>query len=964
MAIVCYILVFLSGFTGLVYQVTWQKYLSVMLGSHASSSAIVLALFFLFLSLGYALLSDITKKLSSNNFLIYGFIELIIGLYAFYSPGLFNFIFDLYNLTQISSPLMASILYSSLFLFVPTVLMGGTIPVLVQGLSASYSQSSRVHAKIYSINTIGAFFGCLMAGFMLIEQLGLADTLFVAGWINIFIFLIALIVVIKNKNSFQGPAVEVSSRADEVLSESFILKNKIFVLSLISFCSGFYIFCIEKIIIRMAGLIYGSSAYSYTIVVAAFILAIACGGFFIARHEEKLSTSRGLAITLGLSLLLLVALYLFIPIWPTLALRTRLFFSSSLINFNWYWLAVLVSSLAILILPIGLLGMNLPILFSHFRSSNESLLRSVGRLYSINSVGSALGAVFGGYFLFNYFSASQIFLICIGLLFLVACMSIFLIDGLRSFKIKFGVYLIFILSAVIFIPKWQATDFVPGRHNVISISPYESNLDAIFNTYFKNINVLFEKYDPNTLVHVTQINDIDRILYVNGKADAMTTGDQNTRALAALTPIALSPIPVKKVFIAGLGAGLSTAVASGFSEVEKIDVAEISSGVIEALPYFSQHNFDIESRMRKINLETGDAYKVLMQKKYLYDLIICEPSNPWVSGVEKLFSIEFYNQVSKKLSPQGLFAQWFPLFSIDPATFSIILNTYSKVFKWVYVWSATGGAITIIGSQNELKLNFDLAESRYNEQKAIYNKFKILSPASIYYLQLLSPGQVQLLTLNQDEIHSVYAPLLEFRAGRGHFANLSVDLSDLLFSRGLLPLPKALDSYKWPIWYKDGLKFDFASFESALILNMPVRAYLYRNLLLALPQLENKKLLTSELAKISDLILLSGVPSNLGKIGEINEKNIELILTQIKQLNSIGFLPKISHLTNEIDKKCQGGNKACYSMKLAFLKQLSSKNDFLELNLSNPQLLSQAEKDKVDRLYSDVILIYKSMNSF
>ena len=158
--LICFAMVLLSGFTGLVYQVTWQKYLSIYLGSHALATCLVLSTFFLFMALGYSLLGKYSPRLMKNKILLYGVIEGLIGFYAFLSPSFFHWLYNNFSLSQLSgtTELAAQTLLASAFIGFPTFLMGGTIPVLTQGLVRNFQKSHRIHALIYGLNTFGAFF--------------------------------------------------------------------------------------------------------------------------------------------------------------------------------------------------------------------------------------------------------------------------------------------------------------------------------------------------------------------------------------------------------------------------------------------------------------------------------------------------------------------------------------------------------------------------------------------------------------------------------------------------------------------------------------------------------------------------------------------------------------------------------------------------------------------------------------
>jgi MFS family permease len=191
------LLTLLTGFTGLVYEVAWQKYLATLLGSHGEATAAVLAIFLGGLSVGYALFGRITRVRVSRAretegrarlLLLYGGVEIGIGIFVLVFPSLFG----VARALSLAMPDVGAgagfafdVLLSALLIGPPTVLMGGTIPILTLGLAGSREASTRVHAWIYGANTAGAFAGALCSAFFLIPALGLDGVLYTLGSLNI-----------------------------------------------------------------------------------------------------------------------------------------------------------------------------------------------------------------------------------------------------------------------------------------------------------------------------------------------------------------------------------------------------------------------------------------------------------------------------------------------------------------------------------------------------------------------------------------------------------------------------------------------------------------------------------------------------------------------------------------------------------------------------------------------------------
>ena len=184
----------LTGFTGLVYEVTWQRYLATLLGSHSEATAAVLALFLGGLALGYALFGRATRRLAARDatssgpvLRVYGGVEMAIGVYALLFPALFDAARAVsFRLPFDGGPGFAfDVALSALLILPPAVLMGGTIPMLTQALARSLDDATRTHALVYGFNTTGAFAGALAAGFWIVPSLGLAGALVAMAVVNL-----------------------------------------------------------------------------------------------------------------------------------------------------------------------------------------------------------------------------------------------------------------------------------------------------------------------------------------------------------------------------------------------------------------------------------------------------------------------------------------------------------------------------------------------------------------------------------------------------------------------------------------------------------------------------------------------------------------------------------------------------------------------------------------------------------
>lgn len=783
---VCQILVFLTGFTGLVYQVTWQKYLSNFLGSHASATTIILGVFFLFLTLGYLTLGRISNRIMKNQFLLYGIIEGLIGAYCLISPLYFEWLNRVFSFHVPNEFLRLAVdsFFTCLFIGFPTWLMGATIPVLTEALSGSLTTSHRTHALIYGINTVGAFLGTLICGFFLIEQFGLTITVVMMSFVNLFVAGIAYLLARDNSQVFAVKSFP-KSEFEEMLKPKMMTSTK--TLYALSFLSGFYFFSFENLFIRLANLSLGSTNYTYSIVVAGFILAIAVGSFIVSRLDS-INERNFLYPAFASMLVAFGLLYFLIPKWPMIFLRVRWIFQGSDMNHSLYWMAVLVLLLLLLLIPVGLMGAGLPLLFAYLRRFGVSLNSTVGSLYAINSLGCTLGTFIGGYILYNFVSISAIYKIN---LFLIA-ISLLLLVYAVSTKHRY-VYIVFSLVSILFavlVPGWNENSFAPGVYLSTTppapFRPFSDNWHKVKEKLNRG-EIIFTQHDPNTSVHVQKFADGNLALFVNGKPDAVTNSDHIVRSMTPLVPLSIAR-EIKNVFIVGLGGGLSTAISAGFKENERVTVAEISKGVISAQSLFEKFNNLVPNR-HKVDIVNGDAFKVLRQQKNLFDVIICEPSNPWVTGVDKLYTYDFLKLVRDKLTPNGVFSQWFLTAGINTESFRRILRTYNSVFPWTSVWVTGGLAVAIIGSKTEPVLDFRKMESRFQERNELYKSLGFNHYLSLLSLQSLPPLSVYAVSRDINTMYELSHPRLSYEAGRAFFAVQTVYLDSLLSTFLTEPYP-------------------------------------------------------------------------------------------------------------------------------------------------------------------------------
>ena len=423
LSIFIYFFIFLTGTAGLVYQVTWQKYLSRLLGSDSAATAIILAVFLGGLSLGYYLCGKLTLRVK-RHFEAYAILEGVIGLWCLIFPHTFRFVDTLTQHWSFAPPVMIiiqGIVCSALLMGVPTICMGATIPFLTRGLSRDLAEATRVHALVYAVNTAGAFLGALLAGFYLIPTYGLPATMVKASFLNLgaFIFFLLVPKLLRPAELQVEPEKIIAGAVPE--PSPVLPRFPALILYAIAFLSGFYVMSLENVLIRITNLSLGSSSYSFSIIVAVFILSIAVGSFVIGGLKH---ISRWL-LYLNQLLIAISLLLIFISLdqWPYWAHLARISFQSNTTGFWGYYAYVFLGLTSLLILPIGLMGATVPIIFHELKRDLPNVGRHSGMLLSWNTAGNLFGSLIGGIVLYYFLNNQSVFLTAVSLAAISACLA-------------------------------------------------------------------------------------------------------------------------------------------------------------------------------------------------------------------------------------------------------------------------------------------------------------------------------------------------------------------------------------------------------------------------------------------------------------------------------------------------------------------------------------------------------------
>jgi spermidine synthase len=761
-----------TGFTALVYEVTWQRYVAILLGSDSESTAAVLGLFLGGLALGYELFGAWTRRIVAPRagrrlpslLTLYGVVEFLIGLLALAFPWIFS------ALRAVSLRIPSSgeatsfavdVMLTALLVGPPAILMGATIPMLTQGLSRSLEESTRIHARVYGLNTAGAFCGALAAGFWLIPELGLVTTVRAMGVMNVAVGLL-----LAGLGALGASRVSPQETSEALLSRPIRGYRSLVGAALLS---GFAMMSLQTVFIRLGALALGASHFTFSIVVATFVFAIALGSLTVSRLERIPRIAA--AASQWLLAALLVGLYVFVVHWNYGAHVLRTLFQQTDAAFVAFHFSVFLCVLAILAIPIGLSGALLPLLFHTLRREVGELGAVSGRLYSWNTLGSLLGALLGGYLLLFWVNLHVVFRVASAAVALSALLLSLRLMRTRRRVVPVAFASFFGVIAVL--PPWPERVLAMGAF-MISPKVEGSHLGSaqFTETRMRDLEVLFHDDGPTgsaTVLESGGAREFSRSLVINGKTDGDSRQDYLTTSLLGLVPALLAE-PAERMFVVGYGLGITAGELAALDSTREVVVAEISRSVLRAAPSFDEFNLGARTNP-KVRIVRGDAYRTLLRSEGLYDVIVSEPSNPWVLGVEMVYSREFLEQARGRLGPNGVYAQWIHRYDVDPATLALVLSTYASVFEDISVWYTVDYDLIFLGFNS----SGDSIPLERIAQRAAQPDFReALARVGLSDLSgLLAHEVVPVGVISRehvpDRLHTLYHPRLSYAAARAFF---------------------------------------------------------------------------------------------------------------------------------------------------------------------------------------------------
>ena len=709
-------LFFLSGGTGLVYEVVWVRMLSLVFGVTAFAVATVLASFMGGLALGAWIFGRWADRMR-NPLRVYGILEAAIGVYALLVPTLFVLLqrFYLQMGTGIDPDGHAftfgavRFLLAAVVLLFPTILMGGSLPLLARAFATgagSVEASSRV-GVLYGINTLGAVVGTAAAGFILLPRLGISSTIHFAALLNLAL---GAFIVFASRGA-DTPAPVPSTRAapsGDGTAPSGGDRTVLPVLIAFFLC-GALSMCYEVYWTRILVLIVGPSVYAFTLMLTAFLAGLALGSIAAApllrRWKNRLLLFGALELVIALTCLLTMLLFSRYPYWFVL-LADRFAGQGTLydlVRFTFIFATMLVPTLA--------MGAAFPVVAGIHYGRGGRIGRSVGTVYSANTAGGIIGSFLAGFFLLPALGIRNGMILFLSLNGLIGFAA--LVCSKRG-KGQVRVGAAALAAVFLLLSIWQWGGVTVWDQRKMTMAPYQKGVRRLaksperLDQFHERFDLLYYREGITSTITVRESGGV-RTLQTNGKTDASTGADMRTQVMLGQLPMILAG-GAERALVIGLASGVTAgnALAQG---AERIDVVEIEEAMIEASRFFEEENHGLldDDRTR---LFINDGRNFLLASEEEYDVLISEPSNPWIAGMNNLFTIEAFRLMRDHIGEDGLVAQWLQYYSMSMDDIFSVLHTFAEVFDYVDVYQPAQGDLILIGSGRPVPILPDRFEER------------------------------------------------------------------------------------------------------------------------------------------------------------------------------------------------------------------------------------------------------------
>jgi predicted membrane-bound spermidine synthase len=766
MTALLYLVFVFSGAAGLIYESVWSRYLGLFVGHSAYAQIIVLVIFLGGMALGAVAVGRRSEKLREP-LVWYAGIEIAVGLIGLIFHDVFQTVTRIaYDSIFPAMPGAVSViimkwLIAALLILPQSILLGATFPLMSAGVLRLLNQvPGRVLALLYFSNSIGAAVGVLVAGFYLIGAAGLPGTLIAAAIINLAV---GLTIIVANRLWGFELADTADHRAREqtipnaVKPEPAARDPLLTLLLAVSFGTAAASFIYEIAWIRMLSLVLGSATHSFELMLSAFILGLALGAFWLRTRADHFSDPiRALGIVqwaMGTLAIATLPVYLMSFHWTLTMFRT---FGITEAGYEGFAVARYLICLAVMLPATFCAGITLPLITRMLvtRSTGE---RAIGLVYGFNTFGSIVGAALAGLVLMPLIGVKALLVVGavidmgLGVALLLRAQGRWFASSRLAPAMGFASLLI--IAGVTYGARFDQVLLAHGVYRARSLP--KPGLDSV---------IYYQDGRTATVSALRTLPTGAAYIATNGKPDASVSGDwldpkrrsthrrqvggdETTQILAGVIPLAYKP-DARNAAVIGHGSGMSSHMMLASPTLEELVTIDIEPAMIEGSRVFYPSNRRVFDDPRS-HFVIDDAKAYFSSGHRKFDVILSEPSNPWVSGVSGLFTTEFYARVRNYLTDDGIFAQWLHLYEISDDLVLNVLAALNENFPSYDVYLVSRYDILVIAGKGP--------QLRRPDWRMLSN------PALTQDLEHLLPIDVEAVEGSFLADRAAFAPLLEQR---------------------------------------------------------------------------------------------------------------------------------------------------------------------------------------------------------
>lgn len=670
------IIFFLSGITGLIYQVVWERMLTTYFGVENISITLIISNFMFGLGIGSLIGGRLADKVK-DRISLYSGLELLIGLFGLISIPFINFLGE----RTAGSDYLTSALLIFTFLSIPTILMGMTFPLLVKIFDGIVNDYLNSISKLYFVNTLGAAFGALLSTFVIISFWGLSAGIFVAVTINLLLALALYFQKDKAITFSKDNQISIQTVSEETNQNDF-LKIAYFLV----FITGFIAIGYEMIWFRLISILTKASPYSFSTVLFVYLIGIAIGSYtvngFISKYNWSIQSKQNLFF--GIQFLIAFTVLASCFGFYFLESNVEIFEYLVQLSFNnflhpnpgepgiWAVADIFIWPIFFILVPTILMGASFPLISSLALSEKGKEGISLGKTYFFNILGNVAGAIITGFVLLKYFGTEQ----SIMLLSIVGSAFLFLVNLDKPIRWLKPITAIFIISLIFVFPATK------GKLYGSIFPEQESDVKYYIQEGIDGLSTVME-YPDGSNGH-----------FINGLGHG-----KRPYAIFHYEAIELfsHTLKIDSILIIGFGAGNFVEVALKLPSKPHITLVELSENVLENEKNIPAIKEMLNNDRVEVIINDGRRYLYNVTKKF--DVILMDPLRATTSYSNNLYSTNFFNQILAHLSDDGTFLVWLSEHQIIP-------NTLAAVFPYVRQYD-----FFTISSKKDLSQNEEFKEN-------------------------------------------------------------------------------------------------------------------------------------------------------------------------------------------------------------------------------------------------------------